>query len=161
MERMTYKENGKWRLRIGDTEFSGKEADRLAAYEDTGLAPEDCAAYKKFEDNLCASGVPFSRIIELVNAEKEGRMVALPCNVGDKVWFIKFAFSYAKQPIPAMVCGLKTFSNAGTFTFMALTDENNISRSFINQDIGKTVFLTRKEAEAKLKETQEDESGYF
>ena len=43
---------------------------RLAAYEDTGLAPEDCAAYKKFEDNLCASGVPFSRIIELVNAEK-------------------------------------------------------------------------------------------
>ena len=47
---------------------------RLAAYEDTGLAPEDCAAYKKFEDNLCASGVPFSRIIELVNAEKEGRI---------------------------------------------------------------------------------------
>ena len=44
--------------------------NRLAAYEDTGLAPEDCAAYKKFEDNLCASGVPFSRIIELVNAEK-------------------------------------------------------------------------------------------
>lgn len=44
--------------------------NRLAAYEDTGLAPEDCAAYKKFEGNLCASGVPFSRIIELVNAEK-------------------------------------------------------------------------------------------
>lgn len=44
--------------------------DRLAAYEDTGLAPEDCAAYKKFEDNLCSSGVTFSRIIELVNAEK-------------------------------------------------------------------------------------------
>ena len=43
---------------------------RLAAYEDTGLAPEDCAAYKKFEDNLCSSGVTFSRIIELVNAEK-------------------------------------------------------------------------------------------
>lgn len=43
---------------------------RLAAYEDTGLAPEQCAAYKKFEDSLCARGVPFSRIIELVNAEK-------------------------------------------------------------------------------------------
>lgn len=78
MERLTYKENGKWRLRIGNIEFSGKEADRLAAYEDTGLAPEDCAAYKKFEDNLCASGVPFSRIIELVNAEKEGRITIHP-----------------------------------------------------------------------------------
>jgi hypothetical protein len=70
MERLTYKENGKWRLRIGDTELIGKETDRLAAYEDTGLAPGDCAAYKKFEDNLCSSGVTFSRIIELVNAEK-------------------------------------------------------------------------------------------
>ena len=52
--------------------------NRLAAYEDTGLAPEDCAAYKKFEGNLCASGVPFSRIIELVNAEKEGRITIHP-----------------------------------------------------------------------------------
>lgn len=52
--------------------------NRLAAYEDTGLAPEDCAEYKKFEDNLCASGVPFSRIIELVNAEKEGRITIRP-----------------------------------------------------------------------------------
>lgn len=51
---------------------------RLAAYENTGLEPEDCAAYKKFEDNLCASGVPFSRIIELVNAEKEGRITIRP-----------------------------------------------------------------------------------
>lgn len=41
MERLTYKENGKWWLRIGDTEFSGKEVDCLAAYEDTGLAPEE------------------------------------------------------------------------------------------------------------------------
>ena len=41
MERLTYFDGGKWRLKIGDTEYSGKAVDRLAAYEDTGLEPEE------------------------------------------------------------------------------------------------------------------------
>ena len=41
MERYTYFDGGKWRLKIGDTEYSGDWVDRLAAYEDTGLKPED------------------------------------------------------------------------------------------------------------------------
>ena len=40
MERLTYFDGGKWRLKIGDTEYSGKAVDRLAAYEETGLEPE-------------------------------------------------------------------------------------------------------------------------
>ena len=40
MKRLTYFDGGKWRLKIGDTEYSGKAVDRLAAYEDTGLEPE-------------------------------------------------------------------------------------------------------------------------
>ena len=34
MKRLTYYEGGKARFRIGDTEYSGEVADRLAAYED-------------------------------------------------------------------------------------------------------------------------------
>ena len=34
MERLTYFDGGKWRLKIGDTEYSGKAVDRLAAIED-------------------------------------------------------------------------------------------------------------------------------
>ena len=41
MERYTYFDGGKWRLKIGDTEYSGDWVERLAAYEDTGLKPED------------------------------------------------------------------------------------------------------------------------
>ena len=88
------------------------------------------------------------------NFKDKSRFVELPCKVGDKVWFIKFMFNFAKNPIPAMVCGIRTFSNSGTFTFTALTDENNVPRSFINQDIGKTVFLNREEAEKALKERE-------
>ena len=48
--------------------------ERLTAYEATGLEPEDCMEYKKFEDNLVKSGVAFSRIIELVKAEQNRQM---------------------------------------------------------------------------------------
>ena len=33
MKRLTYFDGGKWRLKIGDTEYSGEVADRLSAYE--------------------------------------------------------------------------------------------------------------------------------
>lgn len=84
----------------------------------------------------------------------KSKFIELPCKVGDTVWFIKFAFSYAKRPIPAMICGMKTFSNNGAFTFMSLTVENNINRNFTNYDIGRTVFLTKEEAEQALKERE-------
>lgn len=61
--------------------------ERLKAYEDTSLSPEDCAEYKKFEDEIIASGKTFGRLIELLDADKDGRVVVLPCKVGDKVWF--------------------------------------------------------------------------
>lgn len=47
MERYTYFDGGKWRLKIGDTEYSGDWVDRLAAYEETGLDPEELAQAKK------------------------------------------------------------------------------------------------------------------
>lgn len=34
MKRLTYFDGGKWRLKIGDMEYSGKAVDRLAAIED-------------------------------------------------------------------------------------------------------------------------------
>lgn len=52
--------------------------DRLAAYEDTGLTPEEVAEYKKFEDEAVGKGVPFSRIVELMEADRDGRLVVLP-----------------------------------------------------------------------------------
>lgn len=92
MERYTYFDGGKWRMRVGDTEYSGKETVRLAAYEETGLVPEAVehlklasmgkaiAEIKEFE------GVPVDRLRELAKAKKEGRLVVLPCDVGDTVY---------------------------------------------------------------------------
>ena len=62
--------------------------ERLAAYEDTGLEPEVCAGYKKIEDLFVSNGMTFKHITELIQAEKDGRLVVLPCKVGQRagVW---------------------------------------------------------------------------
>ncbi len=52
MKRLTYFDGGKWRLKIGDKEYSGAWVDRLAAYEDTGLEPEEIGALKSREKGL-------------------------------------------------------------------------------------------------------------
>ena len=62
----------------------------LKEYLDTGLTPEDCAEYRKFEDEIIASGKAFGRLIELLKADKEGRVVVLPCKVGGTVIYQTF-----------------------------------------------------------------------
>ena len=83
MERYTYFDSGKFRLKIDDTEYSGDWVDRLAAYEETGLKPEAVehlklasmgkaiAEIKEFE------GVPIDRLRKLAQAEKTGQLVVL------------------------------------------------------------------------------------
>ena len=80
MERLTYFDGGKWRLKIGDTEYSGEVADRLAAYEETGLEPED---FKQIfsEDTILklagqALGITPDRLRELAQADKDGKVKA-------------------------------------------------------------------------------------
>lgn len=82
MKRLTYFDGGKWRLKIGDTEYSGEVADRLSAYEETGLEPED---FKQTfsEDTILklagqALGITPDRLRELKQADDEGRCVVLP-----------------------------------------------------------------------------------
>ena len=53
---------------------------RLMQYEDTGLEPAMCANYKTFEDEAISKGVTFKRIVELMEADRAGRLVVLPSN---------------------------------------------------------------------------------
>lgn len=66
---------------------------RLKAYEDTGLEPEAvetvklALAAKHLVDLETLNNTPISRLVELAEADKDGRVVVLPCKVGDTVWF--------------------------------------------------------------------------
>lgn len=64
---------------------------RLAAYEDTGLTPEEIAKIREESEEGCIRavartfGVDTRRLRELAAADRLGRAVVLPCNVGDTV----------------------------------------------------------------------------
>ncbi len=70
---------------------------RLADYEDTGLEPEDILSGEELaevarllnllEDYRKIGGIDHLR--ELVQAEKDGRLVVLPCKAGTPVWWIE------------------------------------------------------------------------
>lgn len=58
--------------------------ERLKAYEDTGLSPQACAEAREIEETLSGCGYSISRMVELMRADKDGRVVALPCKVGER-----------------------------------------------------------------------------
>lgn len=82
MERYTYFDSGKFRLKIDDTEYSGDWVDRLAAYEEIGLEPEDMK--KAFNEDATLKlagqilGVTPGRLRELAQAEKTGQLAEFP-----------------------------------------------------------------------------------
>ena len=60
---------------------------RLAAYEDTGLEPEQVLELKSFtQGGIHKTDDGWKHVQELLRAEQEGRMVVLPCKVGDTVY---------------------------------------------------------------------------
>ena len=63
-----------------DTNCSQKQVwERLKQYEDTGLSPIACEESAKIEKGLSEGGYSISRMVELMCADKEGRVVVLPC----------------------------------------------------------------------------------
>ena len=93
---------------------------------------------KAYEDiaELCGG---FDRLRELAEADKDGRVVVLPCKVGDTVYFALLGRIIEKQ-----VFSIVSFSNS-TRIYCGGTSEY-----FRPEDIGKTFFLTREEAEKAL-----------
>ena len=137
--------------------------DRLAAYEDTGLEPEEVAQCRKYKDNHFAYmaregmyiarpdielmiGVGADKWKEIALADKEGRLVVLPCKVGDTVFFV------IKEKIyEAQICILQWYEHSRGVVSEIRGDVVGGSVGASISDFGKTVFFTREEAEAALK----------
>ena len=117
--------------------------ERLKAYEDKVKTPEEVLPKDKADEialklmriadleSLCN----YTRLRELADADKDGRLIVLPCKVGDTVYLI--VTKRAKIYMPEF-----SFVKKSRLTFL------NMER--VLQDFGKTVFLTREEAEKAL-----------
>lgn len=173
MKRLTFLENEKWVLkqencvtRAGKNEELAQYAiDRLAAYEDTGLEPQVITETQEW-----MRPISFNRIREIMNAEAEGRLVVLPCKVGDTVYRIcpkcndKHDGSCENCAWRSCMtnCGCTTYGLWGDGQFPP--DKCTIVpyRVFWNyipnmiEKFGKTVFLTSEEAEEVLRRKNDE-----
>ena len=107
---------------------------RLAAYEDTGLTPEEVDMDREAAEQLrqLCQGCDLDRLEELAEADRAGRLEVLPCKVGDTVYTLR-----------------RTFDGAD------VVGEKELWWDDIPQ-LGKTVFITREEAEVALEAMKDD-----
>ena len=140
--------------KINDCLFETAVCDRLAAYEDTGLTPEEIKA-PFTEDTMInlaaqAMGVEPSRLRELAEADKDGRVVVLPCRQGDELW------TYCNHPVKRVY----SFTVSDVSTLNGRTVLNTLGLGTIGpEDIGKTVFRTREEAERAIQGMEGKKDG--
>lgn len=114
-----------WKKKLKNLRYDivEKAVDRLAEYEDSNLTPAE--------------------VVELAQAKADGRLIVLPCKVGDKV----------------RATVLRPYNGHTNTIFGEVIEIQPVIRvrynqcrhiDFIAPDFGKTVFLTREEAEAAL-----------
>lgn len=154
MERLTYRPKEPYISKLsGDLIEAYSDADirdiinRLAAYEDTRLTPEQCENAKviiesAFSDDMSKA----ERIRELLKADKDGRLVVLPCKVSQRVVALMDTDKHISE------CEVKQIGMGNKIGFIGLEPIGARGREYgvsLN-GFGKTVFLTREEAEAAL-----------
>ena len=129
---------------------------RLKAYEDTGLEPEAvetvklALAAKHMVDLETLNNTPISRLVELAEADKDGRVVVQPCKQGDELW------TYCNYPVKRVY----SFTVSDVSTLNGRTVLNTLGLGTIRpEDIGKTVFLIREEAKKALREMEGKKDG--
>lgn len=134
--------------------------ERLKAYEDKRLTPEEVAALGRLFDSALERSKTLTEQLELLKllrelaeADKDGRLVVLPCKVGDMLYEVtgrKTISVYKVRAIRVELFGLFIeWDIVEGFVWQSLTGINA-------GEIGKTVFLTREEAKKAL-EAMKDE----
>lgn len=124
--------------------------ERLKAYEDTHMMPSDVTSMRMDMAIIAAlfNGVDVDRMKALAEADKDGRLVMLPCKVGDTVWITGSVRRLYSEKVRTFFCGDPNYSRG-----MADNGVKMIRTTGCDIPIhkfGKTVFLTREEAEKAL-----------
>lgn len=112
--------------------------------------------YTNCEEGYCA----MEKLATYEDAEEQGRLIKLPCKVGDTVWdndcgrpcaYTITAFSFGE--CEEYICEPVTTKKV---VFYYTNSSGSITGSFAESEIGKSVFLNKSEAEQKLKEMESD-----
>lgn len=104
------------------------------------------------------------KLAEYETAEDEGRLVVLPCKnwldivFGEQELFYGIDMDYIENPIREIAVHNEerfTWYDGWKTVVLKSVDKNGLDWEFLPEEIGKTVFLTREEAEKALRDLKE------
>ena len=117
------------------------------------------------ENQMCKTKA-YYKLQEYEDLEEQGRLIKLPCKVGDTVYVVTSPFNVfddieyeenMKVEVYGSYVSSITFYECGEqYRIYAKATNHFIGAYFRECDFGKTVFLTKSEAEQKLKEMECD-----
>lgn len=106
-----------------------------------------------------------NKLAEYEDLEEQGRLLRLPCKVGDAVYVVTSPFNVfddieydenmKEEVYEAYVSSVSFYKSGEQYRIYAKSTNHFIGVYFRECDFGKTVFLTEEEAREKLKEMEE------
>lgn len=122
----------------------------LREYLDTGLTPEEFHAYWVFLEDMIGeqkASEALDRFRQLIKADRDGCVVVLPCKAGDTVYEVTSRKTISEYRVKAI--RVESFCTFIEWDIVAGFVDKSLFGVSVNA-IGKTVFLTREEAEKAL-----------
>lgn len=93
------------------------------------------------------------RLRELAEADRDGRLVVLPCKVGDTVWITGSVRHLYSEKVRTFFCGNPSYDRGMADNSLQMIRTTGCDIPI--RELGKTVFLNREEAEKALMEANE------
>lgn len=135
---------------LSDEEFDDYMGEMLSVEIDSQIG-----LLALFYRNLWAMADLREKLKYYEDLEEQGRLLKLPCKVGDTVYAIGFNNN---KPIIYESVVLSILITEKEIAFNVKVDEFEINSQLKQSMFDKTVFLTKSEAEAKLKELRGGEN---
>ncbi len=142
MDKLTFLDNGRHAFKFCGCVYKMEVADKLYAYEDTGLSPEEVQRLKERigDDKIDKLEETIDNLRFQLSVYKQkladGRIIELPCKIGDTVYELSYHHC----------------CTCPDWDFYSI-DKGRFCLDMLNE-VNKTVFLTREEAEQALKECE-------
>lgn len=127
--------------------------------EAINMAQDALRAVRDLATNENASHISIDRMNEIMQAEREGRLVILPCKVGDSYYLVERfctegGYYDEKKQVSLGTCEWCSEECDRENRVVEFRFNSAIGILMKERFFGKTVFLTREEAEKALEETK-------
>lgn len=110
-------------------------------------------------EDILGDEYDLGKLMELVQAKREGRCVVLPCKVGDTIYRVVHCDDGSGYAVWIIRVNFVEFNDNDSIelpNYVIGTTENGAGTTMEFSDFGKTAFTTREAAEEALKAREQD-----